>query len=168
MLRASLARRPSSSSLATSPPKPTRSPRFELVDLADGGLGGRVLLRRTSGLRRTICSSRTAVFDPDAFCVQGKVMDGWESRRRRTAGFDWCVVRLGSRAPCRASRSARGSRAAKTPAARVFAAHIDDGGGAGDDGWIGRAGDARRAGHGSDARRGGGDGGGGRRGGRVV
>ena len=26
---------------------------------------------------------------------RGKWMDGWESRRRRTPGFDWCIVRLG-------------------------------------------------------------------------
>jgi len=25
----------------------------------------------------------------------GKWMDGWESRRRRTAGHDWCIVQLG-------------------------------------------------------------------------
>jgi allantoicase len=23
-------------------------------------------------------------------------MDGWESRRRRTPGFDWCVLHLGA------------------------------------------------------------------------
>ena len=34
-------------------------------------------------------------FDPAAFCAQGKVMDGWESRRRRLPGHDWCVIRLG-------------------------------------------------------------------------
>ena len=22
-------------------------------------------------------------------------MDGWETRRRRTPGFDWCIIRLG-------------------------------------------------------------------------
>jgi len=33
-------------------------------------------------------------FDPDAYCEQGKVMDGWESRRRREPGHDWCVVKL--------------------------------------------------------------------------
>jgi allantoicase len=32
------------------------------------------------------------VFDPDLYCSQGKVMDGWESRRRRTEGHDWCVI----------------------------------------------------------------------------
>ena len=34
-------------------------------------------------------------FVPDLFCEQGKVMDGWETRRKRTAGHDWCVVQLG-------------------------------------------------------------------------
>lgn len=37
------------------------------------------------------------IWDPESFCEQGKVMDGWESRRRREAGHDWCVVRLGFR-----------------------------------------------------------------------
>jgi allantoicase len=36
----------------------------------------------------------TPTFDPNAFCSQGKVMDGWESRRRRLAGHDWCVIQL--------------------------------------------------------------------------
>lgn len=34
-------------------------------------------------------------FDPNAYCTQGKVMDGWESRRRRLAGHDFCVIELG-------------------------------------------------------------------------
>ena len=37
-------------------------------------------------------------FDPDAYCEQGKVMDGWESRRRREAGHDFCVLKLTQRA----------------------------------------------------------------------
>lgn len=36
-------------------------------------------------------------FDPDAFDSNGKWMDGWESRRRRDGGHDWCIVRLGLR-----------------------------------------------------------------------
>ncbi|GKY94673.1 hypothetical protein MPSEU_000432700 [Mayamaea pseudoterrestris] len=35
-------------------------------------------------------------FDPEAFCEQGKVMDGWETRRRREAGHDWCLLQLDS------------------------------------------------------------------------
>ncbi len=36
------------------------------------------------------------VFDPDRYTDRGKWMDGWETRRRREAGHDWCVVRLGA------------------------------------------------------------------------
>eukprot|EP00804_Cyclotella_cryptica_P030495 CCRYP_008551-RA/>CCRYP_008551-RA protein AED:0.38 eAED:0.38 QI:0/0.5/0.33/1/0.5/0.66/3/383/474 len=35
-------------------------------------------------------------FVPDLYCEQGKVMDGWETRRKRSAGHDWCVLKLGS------------------------------------------------------------------------
>ena len=41
-------------------------------------------------------------FDPDAYCAQGKVMDGWESRRRREPGHDWCILQLSQRASLRA------------------------------------------------------------------
>lgn len=36
------------------------------------------------------------VFVPDLYCPEGKVMDGWETRRRRVAGHDWCVIALNS------------------------------------------------------------------------
>ena len=35
------------------------------------------------------------VFMPDKFDDHGKWMDGWESRRRRDGGHDFCVIRLG-------------------------------------------------------------------------
>jgi len=38
-----------------------------------------------------------AIFVPGKFTSRGKWMDGWESRRRRTPGHDWCVVALGMR-----------------------------------------------------------------------
>ena len=41
------------------------------------------------------------VFDPQAYCEQGKVMDGWETRRRRESGHDWCVIKLPARADIR-------------------------------------------------------------------
>ncbi len=40
---------------------------------------------------------QAAVFKPDVYDANGKWMDGWESRRRRDSGHDWCVVRLGVR-----------------------------------------------------------------------
>lgn len=38
-----------------------------------------------------------AVFRPGVFDEFGKWMDGWESKRRRDGGHDWCVIRLGAR-----------------------------------------------------------------------
>ena len=35
------------------------------------------------------------VFIEDKYDDHGKWMDGWESRRRRTPGHDFCIVRLG-------------------------------------------------------------------------
>eukprot|EP01039_Chlorochromonas_danica_P014680 gene14680-17168_t len=36
-----------------------------------------------------------AVWKQDEYTTFGKWMDGWESRRRRTEGHDWCIVQLG-------------------------------------------------------------------------
>lgn len=36
-----------------------------------------------------------ACFIPGKYDDRGKWMDGWESRRKRVAGYDWCIVRLG-------------------------------------------------------------------------
>ena len=38
-----------------------------------------------------------AVFIPDKYDENGKWMDGWESRRRRGPGHDFCIVKLGVR-----------------------------------------------------------------------
>ena len=35
------------------------------------------------------------IFVPDKYDDHGKWMDGWESRRRRDGGYDWCVMELG-------------------------------------------------------------------------
>ncbi|MGI9316002.1 MAG: allantoicase [bacterium] len=35
-----------------------------------------------------------AVFIEDKYDDHGKWMDGWESRRKRTSGNDWCIVKL--------------------------------------------------------------------------
>lgn len=34
-------------------------------------------------------------FDPEAYTEYGKLMDGWETRRKRCAGHDWCIIKLG-------------------------------------------------------------------------
>lgn len=35
------------------------------------------------------------IFIEDEFDDNGKWMDGWETRRKRHAGYDWCIVKLG-------------------------------------------------------------------------
>ena len=40
---------------------------------------------------------RPPVFKPDVYDDFGKWMDGWESKRRRDCGHDWCLLRLGVR-----------------------------------------------------------------------
>ena len=35
------------------------------------------------------------IFIADKFTERGKWMDGWESRRKRTPGHDWCIIQLG-------------------------------------------------------------------------
>ncbi|KAK4875265.1 hypothetical protein RN001_011687 [Aquatica leii] len=35
------------------------------------------------------------IFQPDVFTEFGKLMDGWETRRKRIPGHDWCIIKLG-------------------------------------------------------------------------
>ena len=35
------------------------------------------------------------VDDDDDELLQGKWMDGWETRRKRIPGHDWCIIKLG-------------------------------------------------------------------------
>lgn len=35
------------------------------------------------------------IWREDVYTPFGKWMDGWESRRRRTEGNDWCIISLG-------------------------------------------------------------------------
>jgi len=59
-----------------------------------------------------LLNPRPPTFVPDLFCPQGKVMDGWETRRRRTAGHDWCVIKLGGELTEEEEGSSGGSCAA--------------------------------------------------------
>lgn len=36
------------------------------------------------------------VFIPDKYTEYGKWMDGWETRRKRIPGHDWCLIKLGA------------------------------------------------------------------------
>ena len=45
--------------------------------------------------KENLLKAGAPVFVEGKYTDRGKWMDGWESRRRRTPGFDWCVIRLG-------------------------------------------------------------------------
>ncbi|MSQ02965.1 MAG: allantoicase [Myxococcales bacterium] len=68
-----------------------------LVDLASAPLGGVVLSCSDDFFAAASCLLRPepARFDPSTYTDRGKEMDGWESRRKRVPGHDWCIVRLG-------------------------------------------------------------------------
>ena len=67
------------------------------VDLASARLGGRAMLANDEFFagKENLLSPKRAIFLPDEYTEHGKWMDGWETRRRRTPGNDWCIVRLG-------------------------------------------------------------------------
>jgi allantoicase len=69
-----------------------------LVDLASADLGGAAIGASDdffAGVENLVQPGR-ARFDPDRYTDRGKWMDGWESRRKRHEGHDWCVLRLGA------------------------------------------------------------------------
>ena len=69
----------------------------ELIDLAAEKLGGAVLFANDEFFapKENLLKASAPIFIEGKYTDLGKWMDGWESRRRRTPGFDWCIVRLG-------------------------------------------------------------------------
>lgn len=69
----------------------------ELVDLAAERLGGAVLFANDEFFapKENLLKASQPIFIEGKYTDLGKWMDGWETRRRRTPGFDWCIVRLG-------------------------------------------------------------------------
>lgn len=69
----------------------------ELVDLASEKLGGAVLVANDEFFapKESLLKSATPLFLEDKYTDLGKWMDGWETRRKRTPGYDWCIIRLG-------------------------------------------------------------------------
>lgn len=69
----------------------------ELIDLASERLGGAVLIANDEFFapKENLLKPSTPLFLDGEYTDRGKWMDGWETRRRRTPGFDWCIIRLG-------------------------------------------------------------------------
>jgi allantoicase len=70
-----------------------------LADLASSRVGGHAIATNDDffAARSNLVKAEPAIFVPGKYTPRGKWMDGWESRRRRTPGHDWCVVELGMR-----------------------------------------------------------------------
>ena len=70
-----------------------------LVDLASARVGGTAILANDEFFaeKENLLKPGRGIFIPDKYTDRGKWMDGWETRRRRTPGHDWCVVQLGLR-----------------------------------------------------------------------
>lgn len=68
-----------------------------LVDLVSERLGGLPIVASDEFFaeKENLVKSGRGVFIPEKYTDRGKWMDGWESRRKRVAGHDWCVVRMG-------------------------------------------------------------------------
>ncbi|MFJ2443672.1 allantoicase [Streptomyces sp. NPDC087658] len=83
-------------------------PFTRFVDLADRRLGAGVTAANDEFFaeRENMLGIGPAEFDPERFGHKGKIMDGWETRRRRGIGadqphptdadHDWALVRLGA------------------------------------------------------------------------
>lgn len=68
-----------------------------LVNLASQRLGGRVLEANDEFFapKENLLKASKPISIEGKYTARGKWMDGWETRRRRSPGFDWCVIRLG-------------------------------------------------------------------------
>jgi allantoicase len=68
-----------------------------LIDLASARLGATVLAANDEFFaeKENLLKPEPPVFIAGKYTDRGKWMDGWETRRRRTPGHDWCIVHLG-------------------------------------------------------------------------
>ena len=68
-----------------------------LIDLAQPRLGTKVVYKTDDffASANRIISPTIPVFKEGVFDKHGKWMDGWESRRKRTSGHDYIILKLG-------------------------------------------------------------------------
>ncbi|MGF1671958.1 MAG: allantoicase [Balneolaceae bacterium] len=75
----------------------TRAVFTNLINLASERLGAKTLAASDDFFaeKENLLKESKSIFIPDKYTDRGKWMDGWESRRKRTPGHDWCIMRLG-------------------------------------------------------------------------
>ena len=71
---------------------------LKYIDLASERIGGKVLYCTDDFFaeKENLIKEGRGVFIEGKYTEQGKWMDGWESRRKRTPGHDWAIVKLGA------------------------------------------------------------------------
>ena len=69
----------------------------QLPDLASEKLGGAVIAANDEFFapKENLIKSTPPEWREGEYTERGKWMDGWETRRRRSPGFDWAIIRLG-------------------------------------------------------------------------
>ncbi len=69
----------------------------QLTNLADDRIGAEIIDCSDDFFAeaKRMLQSNTPIFVEDKFDEHGKWMDGWETRRKRHAGYDWAVIKLG-------------------------------------------------------------------------
>ncbi len=70
----------------------------QYTDLASEKIGGQVLYCTDDFFaeKENLIKEGRGIFIPDKYTEFGKWMDGWESRRKRTSGHDWAILKLGA------------------------------------------------------------------------
>ena len=79
------------------PTDSSSAPAFtKLTDLAAERLGGKTLACSDDFFAEmgNLIKPGRGIFIADKYTDRGKWMDGWESRRKRVPGHDWCFLRL--------------------------------------------------------------------------
>ena len=69
----------------------------DLPDLAAERLGGSVITANDEffAAKENLLKGSKPEWREGVYTDRGKLMDGWETRRRRTPGHDWAIIRLG-------------------------------------------------------------------------
>ena len=71
---------------------------LNLINLAADKLGAKALACTDDFFaeKENLIKPGRGIFIADKYTDRGKWMDGWESRRKRVEGHDWCIVKLGA------------------------------------------------------------------------
>ena len=71
---------------------------LDRIDLASERLGAAVVAANDEFFapKENLVKADAPIWIEGKYTERGKWMDGWETRRRREPGHDWCIVRLGA------------------------------------------------------------------------